>query len=786
MADDRNISSELSRELTLFHITMMGLGMMIGAGVFVGMGPTIGRSGPGGVLLTFGLNGLVALFTACSYAELSSAFPRTGGAYHYARYGFGRGVSFVSGWMEWFASSVAGSLYAVTFAVYTVRFFIAIGWMNWVPDAVLNYELWGIRNFILVKLVAILVAAAFIFVNYRGASETGQLGALMTLGQTVFLWIIGGIGVWVVLRHPERLKNFEPFLPSGWGVVLATMGATYVAFEGYEVIAQAADETIEPKKNLPKAMLYSVLIVTLTYVLVAFACVAAIPGDGSVTGGLSPYEWIAQFGETGFGESVALLLPSKNLANFLLTLAVIFASTSALNATVFSATRALYALGRDRMLPGVISRIHPKRKTPWVALLGTSALIIAIALLKTKEIAICASMMFLGLFFLVNLCVIRVRQNMGDELSYGFLMPGYPVVPIAAIVLQGLLVFWIFQSEMGGGHGPDKTNPLFLFIVPAWVIVGIALYFAYARHHVRASSREVQVLEEDFYAAPTANGNGHGYRVMVSVANPKNAVELVGTTYKLCAAKNAAEVELLHMVPVPEQVPLSDAEEYMWEGKEAIAEIMLYLEPLFPITSTLRYCRNLARGIVGAVREKRANLLIMGWHGEQRSYGFSLGSTVDPVIERSPCNVVIAKGKCNGKLKKILVPLAGGPNSAFSLEVAAALADKEEGAVTAFSVINPGRKSKFDVVSFIAQRQTELGLPEERITVKAVNASNVVDAILQEAEEYDAVIVGCTRRPLIYRMTRESIPEEIARRCEKPLIMVNAATGIQSWIKRWF
>lgn len=93
-------SGELSRELTLFHITMMGLGMMIGAGVFLGIGNAILYAGPGGVILTFALNGLIAIFTAMSYAELSSAIPRAGGAYNFARLAFGRQSSFIAGWME--------------------------------------------------------------------------------------------------------------------------------------------------------------------------------------------------------------------------------------------------------------------------------------------------------------------------------------------------------------------------------------------------------------------------------------------------------------------------------------------------------------------------------------------------------------------------------------------------------------------------------------------------------------------------------------------------------------
>ncbi|MFC1462547.1 amino acid permease [Verrucomicrobiota bacterium] len=250
MSGKPELSSELSRDLSLFHITMMGLGMMIGAGVFLGIGNAVAHVGPGGVLLTFALNGVLAMFTAMSYAELSSAIPRAGGAYNFARLGFGRGTSFVAGWMEWFASSVAGSLYAVTFAIYLVRF----------VGIILGLELSGTSLLVTEKTVALVIAVFFIYINYRGASETGRVGAFFTLGQTIFLVFIGVVGLIVVARDPSRLQNFTPFMPAGWGKLLGTMGFTYVAFEGYEVIAQAGDEVVDARRNLPKAMIYSVLI----------------------------------------------------------------------------------------------------------------------------------------------------------------------------------------------------------------------------------------------------------------------------------------------------------------------------------------------------------------------------------------------------------------------------------------------------------------------------------------------------------------------------------------------
>ena len=132
------------------------------------------------------------------------------------------------------------------------------------------------------------------------------------------LGLIGVVGVIVVLRDPSRLENFRPFMPHGWPRLLATMGFTYVAFEGYEVIAQAGDEAIDPRRTLPKAMIYSVCIVTITYVLVAFATVVAIP-HGAV-GTVGPiWEWLGQFREKAFGEAISRLFVHRGLGNFLLT-----------------------------------------------------------------------------------------------------------------------------------------------------------------------------------------------------------------------------------------------------------------------------------------------------------------------------------------------------------------------------------------------------------------------------------------------------------------------------------
>lgn len=748
---DTQVGTELSRELKLFHLTMMGVGMMIGAGVFLGVGNAIRVAGPGGVMLTFALNGLLAMFTAMSYAELSSAIPRAGGAYNFARMAFGKNTSFLAGWMEWFASSVAGSLYAVTFAIYTIHYFEQLHLLNWLP----------VSTFVSEKILGVCIAVIFVYINYRGASETGRTGAFFTLGQTITLILIGIVGIFVAAHDPERLRNFEPFLPHGWGKLLVTMGFTYVAFEGFEIIAQAGDETIDPRKTLPKAMLYSIYIAATTYILVAFAAVVAVdPGASDVQ--MEAWKYIGQFGERGFGVAAARLMPYGGI---LVTVAVIFASTSALNATIYSATRASYALGRDRMLPGFFSKISQKTKTPYIALSFTAGIVVLVAgLLPTMDVASSASVMFLFLFLLVNVCVLKIRTQMSDELDYGYLMPLFPILPILAIMIQIILAVWLVHMSW-----------LSWVVAAIWISGGFGLYFFYSRHRAIQSEHDIVVLEEE-PAEERAQ-----YRIMIPVANPNNAIQLVANGFKLCQAKQA-EVNILNLVEVPEQIPLSNAEDYIWAGREAITEAMMYLTTSFPVNTTIRYCRNTARGILSAAREKHVNMLILGWHGEPERKNFIFGSTIDPVIEKAPCNVVVFKNCRQTEYEKILVPIAGGPFSQFALEVASIMMHPTNGVIVPFNVTPPGKET-LDIDEFVS-KTLKGRIGAQHIKPKYSVSKYISEIIIHEAAEYDLVVMGASDERALKYIIRSTIPEQVAKRCKTPLVMVKSHEGMISLLKR--
>ena len=183
------------------------------------------------------------------------------------------------------------------------------------------------------------------------------------------------------------------------------------------------------------------------------------------------------------------------------------------------------------------------------------------------------------------------------------------------------------------------------------------------------------------------------------------------------------------------------------------------------------------------MREKKIDMLIMGWHGRPSGRTFTLGSTVNPIIERVPCDVVILKDCGNTVFRRILVPVAGGPNGALALELASIMAERADGRITVLNVATG--KSAMDVEEFVESNAHRLYLERAQVSTKVVESRHVVRTIIKEAEEYDLVVIGCARERMVHHIGRATIPERLAWACTKPLIMARASVGLRSWIRRW-
>jgi len=753
-------TAELSRDLGPAQLTLMGVGMMVGAGVFIGIGTALHRTGAGGLLLVLALNGLLTMLSAMSYAELASAIPKAGGAYNFARVAFGRGWSFLAGWVEWCGTAVAGSLYAWALSLYLLRFAAAVGMLPWEHHS----------DHASVRLLAVAVVSVMAAINWAGASVTGRLGALITVGQVLAVLVIGLLGFGRLLADPSRLGNFEPFPESGSLTVLTTMGMVYVVFQGYVVISQAGDETVEPRRSLPRAILLTALLAPLTYLLAAVGTVAAVsPANLGHAGVFSRWTtWADAAGgpDTVFAVAVNRLAPAGGA--ILLVVVVLCGATAALNAVLFSATRGLYAMGRDRMLPGFLARISRRTRAPWVALLASWAAMVGIVWVvptMTEAVSL-TSAMFLLLFVLVNLCCLRIRRRMGDELSYGYVMPLYPLVPTLAIVGNCCLLV-----------GLHTASPLAWVAGLCWLLLGALIYRFYGRRHAIGTRDEIVSFHETAVPAKT------GFRILLPVANPDAALDKLVPTMRL-AEVFRAQVELLHMVSIPDQVPLADAGRYMEVGREAMAEAMLYLKSRFPLQETIRYCRTPARGILSAAREHQADLLILGWTGQSSRTDVLFGTTLDPILEQAHCDTIVLRNCKRRNYRQVLVPFAGGPNSLLSLRTASILVDPTEGIVRPFTVVAPGG-SPPDVREFILRHPGQFACPIERFQPASVVSRDVPGALTEAARNADLVVIGASRTVRVKRLAVRPLAEDLASRLPCALIMVRAAHPVTSLVNRW-
>lgn len=240
----------LACTMGFFDATMIDPGAMIGAGIFVLTGLAAGEAGPA-ALVAFALNGLITGITAFTYAELAPSIPQAGGGYAFVKQAFPGLTGFLSGWMLWFAYPVACALYAVGFGGY----FLELMHNDFPAGAEFLIGAAGLQG--AVVTITLLVSTFFVSLNVIGADVTGKSENIITMAKLIILTLFAAAGIGAIFRAPEVFSgNFIPFLPKGPGGVLTTMGLTFIAFEGYDLIATVSEEIKDPTKNIPRAAVH--------------------------------------------------------------------------------------------------------------------------------------------------------------------------------------------------------------------------------------------------------------------------------------------------------------------------------------------------------------------------------------------------------------------------------------------------------------------------------------------------------------------------------------------------
>ncbi|HEY74720.1 MAG TPA: amino acid permease [Thermoflexia bacterium] len=741
----------LTRDLGLFDITMIGVGGMIGAGIFVLTGIAAGEAGPA-LMLAFLLNGLITLFTAASYAELGSAFPGAGGGYPWVREGLSPFFGFLVGWMDWFAHSVACSLYALGFGSFSARLLR----MAQVPFFGLPEEQASV-------VLAVVAAALFTYINYRGASETGKVGNIVTMAKVLILGVLAVFGLRALFLRPDWTSEFVPFFPNGFHGVLIAMGLTSIAFQGYEIIAQSGEEVVDPDRNIPRAMFGAIGIVVAIYLLIAFVLLGAVePPDGSPS-----WQFLGLYQEQAVVEAAEKLMPYGSL---LLLLGGLMSTLSALNATIYSSSRVSFAMGRNRDLPGFFGQVHPVRHTPHWAIFFSGGLVILMAvLLPIRDVASSASIMFLLVFMMVNATVIVLRKKRPD-VRRPFRVPLLPLFPLLGIFSQIFLSTYLFN-----------LSPIAWYASLAWIGLGVLFYFTYARR-MEALPEPVRIIHEEIVAVTQ-------YSVLIPVSDV-NTARLLGILGAAIAKDRGGELFALHVVRVPAQLGISDGRFFLKQGKpilEAVIEEAKRYD--VPVHTMIRLGRHPATAIIDTAYERGTDLMILAWPGYTTHPSAAFGSVIDLVAKNPPCDLAVVRFRRREPPRRILIPTAGGPHAALAIDLAIAQARQyreesgEESIITLFYVLpedaTPTQEAR--VCRILEEQSRHYDYP---LVCKVARASSVVEGILQEAEDHNLVMVGASAERLFEQRLFGSIPEKVARECPKTVIMIKRYWPLKSRLGR--
>ena len=692
-------SSGLVRSLSLSQAIMIGVASMIGGAIFVLVGPGISAAGPA-LIIAFLLNGVITLFTALTYAELGSALPATGGGYKWVREGLPRPNSYLSGWMAWFAHTIAGSLYAVAFGTF-------LGHL--LSSAEIIDSSFGLP---LEKIFAAIAIIIFTFINIRGSSHTGKVGSAITFSQLIIIGIliIAALAA-MTLTNPNWPANFRDFFPNGTTGLVLAMGLTFIAFEGYEIIAQAGDEIKKPKKNIPKAILISLGIVVSVYVLFAFVFI----------GGLNPlqveqpaWEFIGSFGELGIIEAAEYYLPFGAL----IVLAGGFVSTlAALNATTFAASRVSFAMGRNHDLPPVFNKLHKKYRTPYVSTICSGIVMMVLAMsFDLTMIALAASVMFLFLFVQVNAACITIRRLAKEKkLVYGFKTPFFPLIPVIGFASAAILSVYLLFS-----------HPMSWVIAVVWILAGFLIYRLYT------SKKEKE------YHAPLvfnqAPEERKEYRILV-VFSKRTATRLTKLAAAIADQKNG-EISFLNVITVPKQTPLSFASKSGETGIGTFDKFKKSISHSIRHRYFVRLSHDPTEAILATAEEQGINTMIVD---------FSFLRKNRKLLSLSTCDIIGVKlgQKFDKDISNIIVSYDKGRHSNLGLEIAHTMSKEYDSKIRIVRGITQSPEVEIDIVNKINQNMFDLDLKKvqfEKVYPKTKNML-VSSELLQNFNQTKAGVI---------------------------------------------
>jgi APA family basic amino acid/polyamine antiporter len=475
----------LHRSLGPFQLTMLGIGGIIGTGIFVLTAEAAQKAGPG-MILAFIIAGFVCAVAALCYAEMAAMVPVSGSAYTYSYAVMGELVAWMVGWALVLEYAVAAGAVSVGWSGYVVGLFQALTGISVPKDLVLGPIDGGIVN-----IPAAIIAGLVTWLLVLGTKESATVNAVLVAIK------IGALALFCVLALPViNLENFHPFAPTGFTGISAAAASIFFAYVGFDAVSTAAEETKNPQRNMPIGLIGSLGICTIFYMLVASGVIGGVGAqpmmDGSghalATGSRELSTACSAIGDNAVvcsKEALAWTLREigwPQIGN-LLGLAAGLALPSVILMMMFGQTRIFFVMSRDGLLPGVLSKVHPRYRTPHVITVITGVFVaIFAAIFPVGALADISNSGTLFAFLAVSIAVLVLRKT--DPTRHRpFRTPAIAIVaPISVIGC----VYLFFSLSF-------YTISLFF----GWALIGLVVYYAYSYRNSHVGRGVVETHEGD-------------------------------------------------------------------------------------------------------------------------------------------------------------------------------------------------------------------------------------------------------------------------------------------------
>ncbi len=724
---------EGERHLGLFGATALGVGAIVGGGILALAGVAFAATGPS-AMIAFALNGVIAGLTAVSFAELARRFPESGGIYTYAKKVVSIEVAFMVGWIVWFASIVAGVLYAIGFSAFASEGLErTLGAMGSAPE-------W-LGGSALRVWIAIAAIALYTLGLVRRAAGGGNLA---TIGKVIVfaILIVGGAWAWAGASPPELIDRLTPFLSAGPVGLVQAMGYTFIALQGFDLIAAVGGEVRDPVRNLPRSMYLSLAIALAIYLPLLFlmATVGAPDTGIAAAAAANPEGLVAEAAERFLGVTGYWLVIGAGILSML----------SALRANLLGASRVAFAMARDRTLPRQLGRVDGSSGVPAVAVWITGALVagIALAIRGVAAAGAASSLIFLISFAIVHCAAILARRRSGQR--------RLAIVPVlGAALCVGLAIFQAFAVREAG------------IVAVSWLGIGLLLYLTLLAPGARLVDVREEARDPDL-----ARLRGRSPLVLVPIANPASAASLVDVAATV-RTPAVGRVLLLSIVRAPDE-PLDEdhptlraARRVLGESLHRSLESSLVPETLFTIASDV--WSEIARVASGYGCET----VLLGLPSltepgvEPRLGGLIAELDADVVIVRAPHRWHMADAK------RVLVPLGGQrDHSHLRARLLSSLSRSGERSVTFLhtcpSSASPDARRRLER-DLRALARDEAAGPHE-VVVEYTEERD--DALVRRAADADLVVMGIERggrgRRVLGRLALA-----VARGTSVPLVLIS-------------